>query len=236
MRLIHVLGGLVALLSGAVALYALKGAKLHRRSGMIFVYAMLVMASTGTLMSVVPLNVGNVMAGLLTLYLVLTALLTVRRPSLEFKGIDRLALLMATTVGVTAVTLGIAAARSATGTLHGIPPPVYFMFGTVALLAAFGDLRVWLAWGTQGGFRIKRHLWRMCFAMFIATASFFLGPSQRLPPFLRHSPLRPIPVLLVLLVMLFWLARESLRPRPGRAAALETGDRNIRQDRLDTIL
>jgi uncharacterized membrane protein len=217
MKLIHVLAGLTALIAGAVALYALKGAKLHRRSGIFFVYAMLVMSSTGALMSVVHLNVGNVMAGVLTFYLVLTALLTVRRPSLEFHWLDRVAMLAALTVALTAVTLGVAAVRSATGTMHGIPPPVYFMFGTVAALATLGDLRVMRSWGTQGGFRIKRHLWRMCFAMFIATASFFLGPSQRLPAFLRGSPLRPIPVLLVLVVMFFWLARVSFRQRrlPG---------------------
>ena len=112
-----------------------------------------------------------------------------------------------------AVALGVGAARSATVKMHGIPPVVYFMFGTVALLAAFGDLRVMRSWGTHGGFRIKRHLWRMCFALFIATASFFLGPSQRLPGFLRGSPLRPIPVLLVLAVMFFWLARVSFGRR-----------------------
>lgn len=217
MKLFHVMAGLTALIAGAVALYALKGAKLHRRSGIIFVYAMLVMASTGTVMSIVHLNVGNVIAGVLTFYLVLTALLAVRRPSLEFHRIDTVAMLAALTVGLTAVTLGVAAVRSATGKMHGIPPPVYFMFGTVALLATFGDLRVMRSWRTQGGFRIKRHLWRMCFALFIATASFFLGPSQRLPAFLRGSPLRPIPVLLVLLVMFFWLARVSFRQRrlPG---------------------
>ena len=217
MKLIHVLAGLSALIAGAVALYALKGGKLHRQAGILFVYAMLVMSSTGAVMSVVHLNVGNVMAGVLTFYLVLTALLAVRRPTLEFRRIDAVAMLAALAVGLGATTLGVAAVRSATGTMHGIPPPVYFMFGTVALLATFGDLRVWRSWRTQGGFRIKRHLWRMCFAMFIATASFFLGPSQRLPPFLRGSPLRPIPVLLVLLVMFFWLARVSFRQRrlPG---------------------
>jgi uncharacterized membrane protein len=196
-----------------VALYALKGASLHRRSGMVFVYAMLVMSSTGALMSVLNLNVGNVMAGVLTFYLVLTALLTARRPSLEVQAIDRVAMLAALTVGLTAVTFGIAAVRSATGKVNGLPPPVYFMFGTVALLATLGDLRLMFGWGTGGGFRIKRHLWRMCFALFIATASFFLGPPQRLPAFLRHSPLRPVPVLLVLVLMFFWLARVSLRSR-----------------------
>jgi uncharacterized membrane protein len=212
-KLLHVMAGITALVTGAVALYALKGAKLHRRSGILFVYAMLVMAFTGTVMSIVHLNVGNVIAGILTFYLVLTALLTVRRPSLEFHRIDGVAMLAALTVGLTAVTLGLAALRSATGKMHGIPPPVYFMFATVALLATFGDLRVMRSWRTHGGFRIKRHLWRMCFALFIAAASFFLGPSQRLPVFLRHSPLRPVPVLIVLIVMFFWLARVSLTRR-----------------------
>src|SRR5258705_8458693 len=132
MKLIHVMGGLTALVSGAIALYALKGARLHRRSGMIFVYAMLVMASTGTLMSIVHLNVGNVMAGTLTLYLVFTALLTVPRPAPEFRRIDAVAMLAALAVGLGATTLGLAAARTATGTLPRLPPPLYFLFGTGA--------------------------------------------------------------------------------------------------------
>jgi len=44
---LHVLGGTIAIVSGYVALYALKGAQLHRKSGTIFVYAMLVMSLSG---------------------------------------------------------------------------------------------------------------------------------------------------------------------------------------------
>lgn len=216
MKLLHVMAGLTALVTGAVALSALKGGRLHRRSGILFVYAMLVMSSTGAVMSALGANVGNLMAGLLTFYLALTALLTVRRPSLEFHRIDGTAMLVALTIGLTTVTFGFQALASASGKKHGLPPPVYFMFGTVALLASLGDLRVMRAWRTRGGFRIKRHLWRMCFALFIAAASFFLGPPQRLPPFLRHSPLRPIPVLIVLVVMFYWLARVSFTRWPAR--------------------
>jgi hypothetical protein len=41
MILLRIIGGLIALTSGAVALSAARGATLHRKSGMIFVYAML---------------------------------------------------------------------------------------------------------------------------------------------------------------------------------------------------
>ncbi len=37
---VHILAGALGLVSGYVALYAVKGATLHRKSGMLFVYAM----------------------------------------------------------------------------------------------------------------------------------------------------------------------------------------------------
>ena len=50
---IHIIAGLTGIVSGFIALYTLKGAKLHRKSGMVFVYAMLVVALTGTVMGAV---------------------------------------------------------------------------------------------------------------------------------------------------------------------------------------
>ena len=40
----HVAAGIIAVVAGFVALYVLKGGRLHRKSGMIFVSAMLVMS------------------------------------------------------------------------------------------------------------------------------------------------------------------------------------------------
>ena len=50
---IHILAGLTGIISGFVALYTVKGAKIHRKSGRIFVYAMLLVAFTGTLMGAI---------------------------------------------------------------------------------------------------------------------------------------------------------------------------------------
>ena len=46
----HILAGVLALVFGYVALYATKGATLHRKSGMLFVYAMVTMSLSGALM------------------------------------------------------------------------------------------------------------------------------------------------------------------------------------------
>jgi hypothetical protein len=94
------------------------------------------------------------------------------------------------------------------------------MFGMVGFLATIGDLRVMWAGGIQGARRIARHLWRMCFALFIAAASFFLGQPQVFPAPLRRSGVLAIPVLLVLLLLVYWMARVLLtrrfrRPSPA---------------------
>ena len=54
----------------------------------------------------------------------------------------------------------------------------------------------------------------MSLAMFIATASLFLGQAKVFPKPIRIMPLLSIPVLLVLGVMLYWLVRLRLKGSP----------------------
>ncbi|RPJ22485.1 MAG: hypothetical protein EHM33_23390 [Chloroflexi bacterium] len=168
MILLHIIGGLVGLTSGAVALSARKGAKLHRKSGMIFVYAMLVLSASGALMAALKPERISVIAGMLTFYLVTTALLTVRRPVQGSRWMDISAMWFALMIGILSITFGLQALSSPTGEIDGFPPALGFIFSTVILLAALGDARMLLAQGIQGAQRIARHLWRMCFALFIA--------------------------------------------------------------------
>jgi uncharacterized membrane protein len=214
---VHIIGGLVAIASGFVALSALKGARLHRKSGMIFVYAMLVMSASGAVMAMVRLNRGNVMGGGLTFYMVTTALLATRRRVAGVEWTDLAAMLLGLAVGIAGLTFGFSALHSASGTLDRYPPTIYFVFGTIALLSVAGDIRMMLGPGLRGSRRIARHLWRMCFALFIATASFFLGQAKVIPKPIRIMPLLAMPVLLVLVLMLYWLARVLFTQRYSRA-------------------
>ena len=145
MILLHILGGLVGLASGAVALSAPKGARLHRRSGTIFVYAMMVLSASGAVMAALKPERVSVIAGLLTFYLVLTALLTVRHRGQAFHWMDIAAMSFGLTVGITGVIFGLS-----TGEIDGPPPVMAFVFGAVALLAVFGDIRMLLAQSSRG--------------------------------------------------------------------------------------
>jgi uncharacterized membrane protein len=207
---LHITAGAIAIVAGFVAVFALKGGRLHRRSGTIFVYTMVILALTGAIIAA--LRGGRVSAaqGVLTFYLVTTALLTVRDRVEEFRWIDVGAMSVALSVGLYEATLGLEAVNSPRRSIDGVPAGMVFLFATVALLAALGDMRMLIGRRLQGAPRIARHLWRMCFALFIASGSFFLGQAKVIPKPLRIFPLLAIPALLPLVLLLYWLARVSL--------------------------
>lgn len=211
---LHILAGLLALASGAVAMTAAKGGKLHRRSGMIFVISMLVMTSSAVVIAgfLRPDRV-NLIAAVLTFYLVCTGVLAVRRSVDQARGLLTGFMLLALIGSAYAFSLGFEAMNSPSGRIGGIPPQPLFMFGAVGLVGGLLDARVLWARSIQGAHRIARHLWRMSFALWIATASFFLGQAQVFPDPIRKSGLLAIPVLLMLVMLLYWLVRVLRRGR-----------------------
>ena len=218
---LHIGTGIAAVLLGFVALYAAKGGALHRRSGLLFVYLMVIMAALGMVITVVRhvAPVANIPAGFLTIALVVTALITVR-PAAAPRWVSVGAMLVLLAVGVGCMILG-AAALARGGRLDGIPAVPLLMFGVAGLLAAAGDVHVLRFGARRGSARLARHLWRMCFALFIASLSFTGQLPKRFIPKQYHFPiLFSLPVLAVLVTMCFWLWR--LRGRhPVRRIAME---------------
>jgi len=209
---VHIIAGGLGILAGFVALFAAKGATLHRKSGIAFVVAIITMGLMGAMMAAVwgRAPTSNVPVGVLTAYLVVTALTTVRPPSAGSRWLDRGLMLVALAVCLALYTFGAEAFASPKGNVNDIPAVPFFVFGSVALLASVGDLRMIRSGGVQvihGAPRLARHLWRMCFALLIAAFSFFLGQAQVIPKPIRIMPLLAIPPLVVLVALLYWLWR-----------------------------
>lgn len=61
----------------------------------------------------------------------------------------------------------------------------------------------------------------MCFALFVASGSFFLGQADEIPESLRIWPVLTILAVLPLVALLYWLWRVRFRRRssPGIVAA-----------------
>ena len=178
--LLHIIFGAISLLSGLAALSVRKGERLHRGFGNVFFGSMLGMSASGALLALMNMERINIVVGVLTFYLVATAWATVKRNEGEFGLFEFLACPVALAIGIWGITLGVEAMNSKFGYIDGemIPYGAYFFFGSMATLAALLDIKMFISKGVFGKYRIARHLWRMCFAMLIATASFFLGQSQ----------------------------------------------------------
>jgi peptidoglycan/LPS O-acetylase OafA/YrhL len=155
---------------------------------------------------------------LLAIYLVATSLTTLRPPAKRARAWLRAAATAALAIGASSLLVA-ARAMAGSGGMGGPAAVPLLIFGGVALLAGAGDIRCLRSGNPTGARRIARHLWRMCFALFIAAGSFFIGQADEIPKPLRIMPLLATPVLAVLAAMAFWLWRVR-RPRglPAPAA------------------
>ena len=216
----HICAGTVGLLSGTAAMSFRKGSPRHILAGRIFVVSMLTMAVAAVYLAIVRHQPNNIGGGILTFYLIGTAWLTARRKDGETSRFDWAVLLIPLVLGILTWMTGIKIVRSGASSLDGVPVGMTFFMGSVMLLAAAGDLRVLVAGGVTGAKRIARHLWRMCFGLFIAAGSFFLGPSNRplrllstvglgqhLSEAVFNTTLYSILSILPLMMLVFWLVR-----------------------------
>ena len=217
---IHIAGGLVALAAGPVALIATKGSAVHRRAGLIFATAMLVMTGEALVAALAAGQTVNPLAASFTFYLVATGWAAVKRP---LPGrFERGALIAGVGIAAAGVTLGIMAATRAAGladdTVEGAP--IYFAFGLLAALAVALDLNALARAPLARPQRLARHLWRMCAALTIAAGSFFVGQQDELPAAWQGSALLPLPMLATLAAMTFWLLRVRFARAFNRPARL----------------
>ncbi len=208
----HFVAGLLAIIAGFVALFAPKGRHLHRRSGRLFVAAMLAMLGSAAFMAFFVVDKrSNGIGALLTIYLIVTSLLTVTRRVEQVQGITRGLAAFAFLLGALAFAGGVQATVDPAATVAGGPSRGDFVIAGIAFATGASDLRMLARGSIAGAQRLVRHLWRMMFALFVATGSFFLGQAKVIPEPLRNFALLSIPVLVVLAMLFYWLWRMNLK-------------------------
>jgi hypothetical protein len=175
----HICGGVVGLVSGTAAMCFRKGSPRHVLAGRIFVASMLTMGALAAYLAITRHQPNNIGGGIITVYLIGTAWLTARRRDGETSRLDWVLLLIPLANGILSWMTGVKVLRSGHSSLDGVPVGMILFMGSVMLLAAAGDVRMLVRGGVFGAKRISRHLWRMCFGLFIAAGSFFLGGANR---------------------------------------------------------
>ena len=221
---IHICSAIVGLLSGFLAVFLRKGSGLHGAAGTVFFVSMLSMTTTAAALAAFhKQNMLNVVVALLTFYMVITARRAARRKEGGTTLFDRVAFLFVLSVGLLGVGSGLQAASIPAGTKDGMPAPIYFVFGGIALLFSVSDLRMLARGGVTGPKRIARHLVRMSLALLIATISLYPGQARIFSRALRDTNLLMVPHILLLGSMIFWLYRMRSRRRAARETAVAAG-------------
>lgn len=209
---VHFAAGLVSIVAGAIALAVAKGGRLHKLSGLVFTLTMVALGLTAAGIGAYENRPGQVVGGVLAAYLVFSAMATVKslpRIGQRFNvALMVLAFVFALTMLFEGVTEWLDPAVKVIGRPRVVPPLVV---GTIMLLAAVGDLRAIRAGGLHGSRRLERHLWRMCFGLFVATGSFFLGQMNFIPEPARNMPLLLVLAFAPILFLFYWMLRVRVR-------------------------
>lgn len=204
---LHIAGGAIALLAGTAAVVARKGGTLHARMGTGFCVSMLVLGITAAMLSPFKSPPESPIGGIMVCYFVATAWMTARRRDAVSGWFEKISAAAILAIAALIVAGGVEAAL-VPGARSGPPGPVgLFILGVVCLLAGLGDLAFVRRGALARTQRLSRHLWRMCFAFFIATGSFFLGQQDMLPQAVRGSALLLVPAFAPFAMMVFWLLR-----------------------------
>jgi len=203
MLIFHIIAGILVLLFGSMALIASKGLRLHKLTGNIFFISMVILSLT-TIYLEVQFDDFPIM-GIFSLYFASTSWLAVKRQAGTTGAFEVCAFLCIVMVSITFYKWGwdiVYNGKVLEGTL---PLAMYFILGSFAAFAAILDLNMILRGGLVGAHRIARHLWRMCIALLLATMSFL---SQDIfPEFIQNTGLLWSPIILLLLIIVFWLCR-----------------------------
>ena len=212
---IHIAGGAISLVSGAIAASARKGGPLHRKAGTLFVSAMFIMALFAAYLAVVrPDQIVNVFISALAVYLVASAWMTIRRTDGTTGLGDKVVLVVALGLWAPFAILSYQLATGKTPLFKSVIPfegsvlVAIYSFTAILTIALVGDVKVVLLGGISGASRIARHLWRMCFGLTLATGSAFSNGFARLLPGPYHVPIAfHLPKLLPLGLLVFWFIR-----------------------------
>ncbi len=205
---LHISMGTIAVLAGAAALIVRKGSRVHRGIGNVFLITMTIMSAAGIYLALVLPMAISVLVGAFTIYLVITSWMAARQNDERINLVHYVALVVTLGVAAGGLWFGLEAQNSPDGLKDGLPAFPHYFFGALALLAALGDAVMIARRGIAGKQRIARHLWRMCFAYFIAAGSLFTGPgATAFPKTIRDTGILSAPEPIILLVMLFWVIR-----------------------------
>ncbi|PXX93822.1 hypothetical protein DIT71_03220 [Marinobacter vulgaris] len=203
---IHTPTGTLALVTAVVAMFARKGRARHRKAGSWFTVSMMVMLVSGIAAAYLKDSIIDMMLGAFVMYTVFTAWLAVHHKKNEAGLLEVIALIWVVGFAITAFSISLS--------WRGVESPLaYLIWGGLAILCAFGDIRNLYLSGLSGTQRIIRHVWRIGFSLVWAALAFtdkivkMLGANLKTMQEEQLLLIVAIPTMAILITILYWIAK-----------------------------
>ncbi|MCW8109394.1 hypothetical protein OPS25_12865 [Alteromonas ponticola] len=211
----HIGAGVVGILTGFMTSLTVKGGRIHKVSGRVFVVAMFVCYLLAAL--VAPFldtqQSTNFVAAILALYLLITGTsAAIRKEFIAGVG-EKFGLVLAILITSLGVTFMVFSYQSPNGSFDGSPAQAYVLFVVVGSLAVVGEINVLVRKTLSTKARIRRHLWRMCMSLFIASGSLFFGQAQMFPEWFNASLLPMAFGFFPFAILLIYIVKMSIPTR-----------------------
>jgi len=206
--IIHALSGTIGILAGFATLLVEKATPRHMTLGTVFVIAMLFLGVSGSLVAYSRSISLSLINGLLLCYLIGSSWLTINNKANKPQIIEKMLAVIPLGLCFSLIHFAQVAAESPTGKLDSFSAPVFYFFAFIAGISFVSDIVYFMKGGYSGHQKTIRHLWRMCFPLFMATAAFFLGQAKLFPAPMQNIFLLAAPVVFVIIAMFYWLLKE----------------------------
>ncbi len=187
-------------------MFAKKGSALHRKAGSWFTVSMMAMLVSGIAAAYLKESIIDMMLGAFVMYTVFTAWLAVHHKKNETGLLEIIALIWVVGFAITAFSISIS--------WRGVESlPAYLIWGGLATLCAFGDIRNLYLAGLSGTQRIIRHVWRIGFSLVWAALAFIdkivkmLGANLKTMQEEQLLLIVAIPTMAILITFLYWIAK-----------------------------
>ncbi|MFT7417970.1 MAG: putative membrane protein [Glaciecola sp.] len=203
---LHLAVGTLAVVGGFAAMLLPKGKTLHKFAGKIFFYTMLALCFSGIYLTFARSLQLTLLLAIFSLYLLLTGWYAMARKDSRVTVFDKVGFYVISTIGIATLIFSILGWSLNWHYPSSEPPyPGYLIFVIFSAFLAYWDYQLLVTKVLVGTKRLIRHLWRMHFALLIATFIFFGGNSNVLPEALRTDFILMAPIVTVLTFMFGWL-------------------------------
>ena len=173
----HIAFGAVSLIAGPIGILSAKGGLVHRRAGIIFFYAMMVVAATSVTMAIPANNIFLGLIGIFSAYLAGSGYRSIfwKKLAKRSRIPKRVDFIVAALMGVTgAASIAYGIMQLVKGHTLGV---VIIVFGVIGLLNVVSDGRILLGYNRAKGFWLAAHVSKMVGAV-IASYTAFLVVNQ----------------------------------------------------------